>query len=381
MSSLALVSVGYNRVHSISRLLNSLNNADYLGDDIDLYISLDKANTNDVVDYATSFEWHHGNKKVLTYPNRLGLRKHILKCGELLEQYDAIAILEDDLVVSDGFYNYMKQAVQFYKDNDQVAGISLYANKWNEFACSPFLPMHSEYDAYFFQFAESRGQIWLKKQWKAFMQWYENGNNGPFISDNLPEAMCRWPETSWKKYHVKYCVDNNLYFVYPYVSFATCFSDIGTHTNRIDTFIQTELYHGATRKFSFPAITDKEAVYYDVFYERINLLGYLDCEFDLYGIKPNVTRKRYLISSRNLPYRLICSFGVQMKPQEENILLNVEGNEFYKYDTSIHDTQNVTNNKLAIFRYRFDMYDHSKELLACVVDSLRQCVRRILMHK
>ena len=62
MSSLALVSVGYNRVHSISRLLNSLNNADYLGDDIDLYISLDKANTNDVVDYATSFEWHHGNK-------------------------------------------------------------------------------------------------------------------------------------------------------------------------------------------------------------------------------------------------------------------------------------------------------------------------------
>lgn len=377
-NKLALVAVGYNRVNSLQRLLASLEKADYLGDKIELYISLDKAKTNEVVDFANSFNWSHGEKHVLTYPERLGLRKHILKCGDLLEKYDAIAMLEDDVVVSDGFYNYMKQAVEFYKDCDKVAGISLYSNRWNEFACAPFAPMHSEYDTYFFQFAESRGQIWLKKQWHSFINWYQRENDKPFFEDYLPAPMCRWPESSWKKYHVKYCVDNNLYFAYPYVSFATCFSECGTHTRRMDTFIQVDLYQGSSKNLTFPRVTDEKAVFYDVFYERLNLRGFEDCELDLYGLKGLKCSKKYLISSKILPFLIVEKYGVQMKPQEANLLMAVKGNEFFKYDLSIRSSNKIKTNELVLFRYRFDIYDHARDMLACVFDSLLQYFKNLV---
>ena len=370
MLKLALVAVGYNRVKSLQRLLESLNAAEYHGDKIEIYISIDKSKSTDVVELANSFIWNHGEKHVLTYTERLGLRKHILQCGNLLSKYDAIAILEDDIVVSKGFYNYMKQSVEFYKDDDNIAGISLYTNKWNEFACAPFSPMHSEYDTYFFQFAESRGQIWLKNQWRHFIEWYRNGNDLPFETDNLPRNLCAWPESSWKKYHVKYCVDNNLYFVYPYTSFATCFSDLGTHTRRIDTFIQVELYQGYSSKFKFPTSGSNDAVYYDVFYERTNLYGYEDCDFDLYGIKHLSDNKRYVISPRSLPYEIVAAYGAQMKPQEANVLMDVSGDDFYKYDKLCKKEKPSSRNKLRLFRYRFSLYDHSRELMLCILDSV-----------
>ena len=378
MSKLALVAVGYNRINSLRRLLVSLNNAEYLGDQIDLYISIDRSDSNVVSDFAHSFQWLHGDKHVLTYSERLGLRKHILKCGDLLDYYDAIAMLEDDVVVSNGFYNYMKQAVEFYRDNKQVAGISLYANRWNEFACCPFTPMHSEYDTYFFQFAESRGQIWLKEQWKAFKEWYNSENTKLFQHDSLPKELCCWPETSWKKYHVKFCVDNDYYFVYPYVSFATCFSDFGTHTRRIDTFIQVDLYQGYNKRFRFPDISNNDAVFYDVFYERTNLKGYENCEFDLYGIKHLSDNKRYVISPRSLPYEIVAAYGAQMKPQEANVLMEVPGDDFYKYDKLCKKEKPSRRNKLRLFRYRFSLYDHSRELMLCILDSVISRIKKKL---
>lgn len=372
MKKLALVAVGYNRVKSMQRLLESLERAGYAGDTIELYISLDKAKTNDVVDLANTFKWTHGEKHVLTYPERLGLRNHILKCGDLLENYDAIAIFEDDIVASDGFYNYMKQSVDFYYEDNNIAGISLYSNTWNEFACAPFIPDHSEYDTYYFQFAESRGQIWLKNQWKSFKDWYLEHQDEALKSENIPSSMCQWPSSSWKKYHVKYCVDNNKYFVYPYISLATCYSDIGTHNRRTDTFIQVALHHGSKKNYIFPKNEDTSAVFYDVFYERKKISGYDECCVDLYGIKKWYEGKRFLISSEHLPYRILKKFGAQLKPQEANIQCNVEGVSFYLYDTNVPAKVIKYKNLVTLFRYRFDVYDHTKVLLLCALQSCKE---------
>ena len=85
-------------------------------------------------------------KKLYTYPERLGLRKHILKCGDFLDFYDALVVLEDDLVVAPSFYMYVLMTVNKYIENNNIAGISLYTHLWNHNAGLPFTPCPSMYD-------------------------------------------------------------------------------------------------------------------------------------------------------------------------------------------------------------------------------------------
>ena len=126
MAKIGIVAIGYNRIDSLKRLLESLNRAYYPTSDIELIISIDNSGKDDVVNFSKSFEWKYGKKTVVTYPERQGLRKHILHCGDFVESFDAIVVLEDDLVVSPSFYTYAQSVCDKYIDNQDLAGFSLY---------------------------------------------------------------------------------------------------------------------------------------------------------------------------------------------------------------------------------------------------------------
>ena len=105
-AKITLVVVGYNRADALRRVLRSLEKADYIYSDVRLVISLDYSGKEDVIQTAEGFVWKYGEKIVLRRPKRLGLRRHIISCGDLTEKYGAVMILEDDLYVSPDFYNY-----------------------------------------------------------------------------------------------------------------------------------------------------------------------------------------------------------------------------------------------------------------------------------
>ena len=62
--NIAIVVVTYNRVDSLSRLMDSLERASYGNDRIPLIISVDKSNTNVVEDFADNYVWPYGDKIV-----------------------------------------------------------------------------------------------------------------------------------------------------------------------------------------------------------------------------------------------------------------------------------------------------------------------------
>lgn len=104
MEKIALVAIAYNRVNSLKRLLNSLQKAYYDEDvNVPLIISIDKSDTEDVLRLANEFHWNHGDKRVLSHAENLGLKAHVLSQGKLLEEFDAIVVLEDDVVVARDF--------------------------------------------------------------------------------------------------------------------------------------------------------------------------------------------------------------------------------------------------------------------------------------
>lgn len=50
-------------------------------------------------------------------------------------------------------------------------------------------------------------------------------NNKSFKDDaTLPQNLFTWSEKSWLKFHDRYCIETNRYFVYPYVSLSTNYS-------------------------------------------------------------------------------------------------------------------------------------------------------------
>lgn len=334
---IAIVAVGYNRPDSMQQLLISIINADYQGDSVDLIISIDKGQKqNEINKVAQEIIWKNGEKKICIFSEKQGLRKHIIQCGDLTTEYDAVIVLEDDLIVSKYYYSYVKQALEFYKVEEKIAGISLYKHQSHPGVCRPFEAAYNGYDVYFQQFAMSWGQCWTKTMWQQFKSWYLKNENKNLGEGNLlPNYIASWNGQSWLKYYMRYIVETDKYFVYPYFSLSTNASDVGEHCRIPNNDYQVSLQEG-DKKYSFPNF--KDAVKYDVFFERMGIEKEIFLQLpgkkilDLYGNRTTFGENKYVISTRALPYKILNEIQLKYRPIENNCLQPVFGKGIYIYD-------------------------------------------------
>lgn len=360
-----IVAIGFNRALELKRLLENLNGADYKGDSIILIISIDGGkHCKDVYSVAEEFQWKHGQCICRFHKKKLGLKEHVLKCGTYLEEYnlDALAVFEDDIYPSPAFYNYMKQAIEYYESNEQIAGISLYTHLWNVEAQLPFQPDFSGYDTFFIQYAQSWGQIWTRKQWKEFMNWYAVYQGKINDVQGVPESVRNWPESSWLKYHIAYCVSADKYFVYPYESLSTCFSEAGTHTKEKTDIFQVPLMCNSRKIYQFQPVKQK-SVSYDVYFEREQIGKWLGMDteeliIDLWGKRKNIkgSSRQFILTSKRYPWYVVASYGLSMRPHEVNIREKVPGNDLILYDMKNKNKGKIKSNRIDIVRYYFRLY-------------------------
>lgn len=338
-ANIAIAIIAYKDVMRFQRLLNSVKNAYYDSERVDLIISIDRSETLDVVKAAESFEWEHGKKTVRTFAERQGLKKHILSCGDYLEEYEALFVLEDDLIVSPQFFRYGISCIEKYRNDSRIAGISLYSPQWNQNANFPFDAQKSEFSVFFLQCAQSWGQIWLKGQWEEFKNWYKE--NDDYFSgkekDYVPHHLYTWGENSWLKYHIAYCLEKKKYFVCPYFSYSSTFTEKGEHIETQITRFHTSLMIEKEDTWRLPEISEN-GIRYDSFWENETIkesisrrLGKKIC-FDLYGKKRFFEKCDILISTQILPYRVIKEYGIQLRPVELNPFFEVDGKGIFVYD-------------------------------------------------
>jgi hypothetical protein len=331
----AIVVVAYNRPASLSRLLRSLARANYSGcDGVELVISVDNSDNDQVARIARSFEWKAGPKRLIAHKRTMGLRNHVLACGDLVSEYKAIVLLEDDLVVSPEFYHYGLKALAFYQGDPAIAGISLYSFIYNEFADVPFGVIDDGNDVYFLQSAVSWGQIWTAAHWTAFRRWFHaNADQERFTA--LPKKVVReWPETSWKKYFNAYIAAAGKYFVVPRYAMSTNMGDVGTHFGSVVTRFTTPISLGRGC-FRFTPLAESRCRY-DAFFELeadcLKSLAPSVADFDL-CVDLNGTKElsqinaKYVLTSR--PARgAVKSFGLRHLPAELNVILEEPGEYF-----------------------------------------------------
>lgn len=344
MNNPAIVVVAYNRPASLQRLLTSIANGQYPNQQLTLHISIDNSDVPAVAEIADAFEWKFGPKIISLADQSLGLKKHILQCGDLTEKYESIIVLEDDLVLAPHFYAYASDALRFYANENQVAGISLYKYQIAESCGLPFHPIDDGSDVCFMQIASSWGQAWNRQQWSTFKTWLLETEDKKYHL--LPEYVQKWGPHSWKKYFINYLIDTDRYFVFPQKSFSTNFEDPGTNAITNDLY-QVPLER-SNRKLVLSTIQESKSMYdayfeltSDAFNRQSTVLKEFDFEIDLYGTKPvSGKAKTYLLTTRKGRDPKL-SFAAKMQPLIHNVFFSIEGNEIGLYNRETIDAESA----------------------------------------
>jgi hypothetical protein len=163
MTLAPIVLFTYKRLNTLQQTVEALKN-NYLAAESDIYIYSDAAKVkedqvaiDDVREYIKSID---GFKTITIYESESnkGLATSIIEgVTDILHIHEKVIVLEDDLVTSPNFLNYMNQALQFYKNEAKVFSITGYS-----------LPIHnveSEADVYFTSRSSSWGWATWKDRW------------------------------------------------------------------------------------------------------------------------------------------------------------------------------------------------------------------------
>jgi hypothetical protein len=322
-----IIIIAYNRTQSLKRLLDMVSAAVY-HTAVDLVISIDKSDNEEIIPLAETFDWQYGKKRIIAHQKNLGLKKHVLSCGDLTETYGAVIMLEDDLLVSKDFYQYAQKAVSYYQDEPKVAGISLYSPRITESSLSSFDTLNDGMDTYFMSLPSSWGQAWTAKQWGEFKHWLENWDNE---FRHIPTYIRYWSAHSWKKIFVKYLLERNKYFVYPKDSYTTNPGEIGTNYSSKVEFFKTSL--SLMKDDIVLADYGERAMVYDASFElhrdilkRSNSkLSIYDFSVDLHGSKtPEEISTEFILTTQKCT-RPILTFSNRLFPLEMNIIDDEKG--------------------------------------------------------
>lgn len=365
---LAIVVVGYNRIDAITRLLNSLNAAEYPVSNIPLVISLDYGGGEKIRDEVLNYEWKHGPKFCIFHEKNLKLRKHIFSCLSLSEYFKGVIVLEDDLYVSPYFYYYALKSLDFYGNDNNVAAISLYSTRTNFFTSLPLNLMRGESDVYAAQVVETWGECVNYRMWSDFKKWMDKNSDINWSEIDMYERISNW-KNAWSKYFFAYIITCNKFYVYPYTSLTTCFADEGVHNSGVSKISYSSQAVLQSRKLNYTFLGFEELYKYDVYYNPVGLWDELgvpknELVIDLYNNR-KYKSKRYLLTTKKLSFKIEKSFALRLKPMEANIYCNLYGEGLYLYDTNKKVSKcESTYPQISIYDYSFDSYFSHKYFIS-----------------
>lgn len=258
--SAAVVIAAFNRPDSLLKLLRQLSTS-ITEKKFDLIVSVDKGpDQTKISRIVDAVDWNLGQKRVISHPTNLGLKAHILKCGDMVDDYDMIILLEEDLIVSQYALEFAHECASFYFDDPLIAGISLYSYRRKESNNMPFFPVNDGSDIYFMQFASSWGQAWTRGQWTQFRDWLTKNDCDNYHDALVPNYISNWPRTSWKKHFIRYMIRSNKYFVFPFLGLSTNPGTNGQHHNQIFDLFNSPVLHGG-RNWLYPAFSKSKTIY------------------------------------------------------------------------------------------------------------------------
>jgi hypothetical protein len=253
----------YNRLEETERTIKALKN-NYLASDSKLVIYSDGPKSeNDIKkvqsvrDYLKTIS---GFKKVTIRASQSnkGLADSIIDgTTEVINEDGKVIVLEDDLITSPNFLDFMNQAISFYEDDSEILSISGYT------LALPSLPGNKDF--YFGYRASSWGWAtwqdrWEKVDWDVrsyndFMESPQKRIKFKRGGSDMVKMLQRQQEGLNDSWAIRFCYHQfrkDLKTVFPTTSKVKSigFSEKATHTTGTKRF-DTELDSGEKREFEF----------------------------------------------------------------------------------------------------------------------------------
>ena len=249
----------YNRLDHTMNVIESLKN-NILADDTDLYVFSDAAKTEKaqssveaVREYIRKTDWRKNFRSVTVVEaeKNKGLAKSIIGgVTDVLKKYGRVIVVEDDLVLSPHFLQYMNGALEYYQDAPEVWSISGYS-----------FPMKSlkryEHDVFYSYRGTSWGWATWLDRWKmtdwdvkdfpklmSDKEWQKRFNRGGNDLTQMLKAQMEGRINSWAIRWVFTQSNLEMYTVYPkhsYILNDGC-DGSGTHVGNTDDYI-TDIEH------------------------------------------------------------------------------------------------------------------------------------------
>ncbi|KAG1353921.1 hypothetical protein COCNU_07G000330 [Cocos nucifera] len=245
-----------NRASSLQRLLRSLQNAYYLGDEIPLSFNMDSKVDEETLKVVGSFEWKQGPKLIRRRIIQGGLIRAVSESWYPSSDHDFGLLLEDDIEVSPYYYLWIKYALLAYHYDPQVSlpelsSISLYTPRlvevvkerprWN--ATDSFKRIHPN-TPYLHQLPCSWGAVFFAKQWREFYAYMgsrfaEDAKQNPV---QIPRSRTNGWQASWRKFLIDMMYLRGYVSLYPnfpgQMSFSTNHMEPGAHIDAKDNMVK-----------------------------------------------------------------------------------------------------------------------------------------------
>ncbi|KAK8947496.1 hypothetical protein KSP40_PGU007341 [Platanthera guangdongensis] len=258
-----------NRVISLERLLASLQNAFYVGDEVPLSFNMDSQTDEATLKVVGSFQWPHGPKHIRRRIIQGGLIRAVSESWYPASDDEFGLLLEDDIEVSPYYYLWIKYALLAYHYDPAVSlpelsSISLYTPrivevvkerpKWN--ATDFFNKIHPN-TPYLHQLPCSWGALFFPAQWREFYaymgsRYTEDAKQNPV---QIPKSRTNGWQASWKKYMIDMMYLRGYVSLYPnfpnQASFSTNHMEPGAHISAKDNVLKHD-----RKDFEVPLMKD-----------------------------------------------------------------------------------------------------------------------------
>jgi hypothetical protein len=231
--------ITYNRPWSLKRLVKSLLNAHYLGHKVHINFFVDNGSDEETNELVKSFEWPHGNKKILMRYIKAGVVASALESWYPIHEHDYVLIAEDDIEVSKFWYLWTVENIRQYRYPTQDAkkntlfeldrniyGISLYTPRESENSIPRFMfypDKHFNSTTWLHQIPSRWGTVFFPEHWIFFRQYVdmrEKLNKNVYI----PECECNGWIGSWEKFYTELAYMKGWYVLYPNHNNQTSYS-------------------------------------------------------------------------------------------------------------------------------------------------------------
>jgi hypothetical protein len=253
----------YNRISEVKRTIEALEN-NFLAGESDLYIFSDEGRDKEDVQKVRKVRSYihtisgFNSITIFEAENNKGLANSVISgVSKVLENHDRIVVLEDDLVTSPNFLDFINQSLKFYQNDHNIHSVSGYTLNL------PSLPGKKDY--YFGYRASSWGWGIWKERWEG-IDWdvcdYGKFKNNRVATksfkrggSDLPRMLRNQRLGKIDSWAIRFCYHqfkNELLTVFPSESKikSVGFSEEATNTIGTKRF-DTQLDEGKKRSFEF----------------------------------------------------------------------------------------------------------------------------------